>query len=174
MLPRPRALAPADGDRRIERLLVLSKGENPTFSYYIENRLQQPSCPPSVVRSIDEGSLDDFDPTGSFVVICRYIRPRQISWLERHRRQIAGIALFVDDDIAALITGRDGAWTYRAYLAYFACLPLPRLNRLLSDVWVSTPALRSRLAHQGREPRILSPSPVLADHLPMRPVPGDD
>ncbi len=166
LAPRPRADG-ASYSTPPRRLLVLVKGENPTFSYYLENRLRLPESLPWMVRSIDTDPLDDIDPDGLLVLVCRYIGRRQLRWLEVHRESLAGVALFIDDDIAALVAGRDGSLAYRAYLAYFGLLPLRRLNRLLSGVWVSTPPLQRRLGGKRRKVDLLAPSPILADQLPL-------
>ena len=169
-VPRPRPLRADAAARPISGMLVLRKGDNPTFSYYFEARLNALAPLPVHTRCIDRDGLDDIDPDGLFVVVCRYVRRRQLLWLERHRERLAGVALFVDDDIAALLTGSEASWTYRAYLGAMAIVPLPRLNRLLSHVWASTPALRDALCGRSDVPiALLPPAPVYADHMPEPP-----
>lgn len=167
-VPRPRALASQKGRAAVSSVLVLRKGNNPTYSYYFDARLKALSPLPYQSRCIDSESLEGIDPTGLFVIICRYIKPAQLRWLERHQSELAGVALFIDDDIAALLTGSEAVWHYRIYLASMTLLPLRRLNRLLTHVWASTPALKEALAAGGRPVSLLPPAPDTAEHLPLR------
>jgi hypothetical protein len=159
IIPKPRVRHQAAGNRQTaERLLVLTKGNNPTFSYYLEERLNR-SPYPSQVRDLADG-LDDIDPEGLFVVICRYIRPRQLQWLYRNRKRIAGAALFLDDDIAATLVSREGELGYKAYITAVGILPLMVLNRVLTDIWVSTPALRKALEGKTAGIKVVGPLPA--------------
>ena len=156
MLPKPRALRAAQYRAdRAERILVLSKQRNPTFTYYLEERLRQSKLPVLVRDLIDP--LDDLQPDGLFVVICRYVRPGQLLWLFRHRRRLAGVALFIDDDLAATVIEPNGILSYRFYIWIMGILPLYLLNHLLSHVWASTPNLASRFP--GTSVDLLGPFP---------------
>lgn len=144
LLPKPRALA-AKGHvaKPVERVLVLCEGPNPTFSYYLEERLKALSIPFDVHFS-DKG-LGRVVADGLFVVIVRYIRPGPLFWLIRHRNRLSGIALLVDDDIAATCVAPDVDPLYRLHVARLGLLPLPFLNRVLTNLWTSTPALRTSI-----------------------------
>lgn len=159
MLPKPvaRRAGDFDGNAEIRRLLVLSKPGNPSFSYYIEDRLRELAVPADI-RSL-EARLDDIDPRGTFVILCRYVKPRQLLWLRRHHRALSGISLFVDDDIAAMVAANDGPLDYRAYLFSMGVLPLFLLNGLLTHLWASTEALAKALAQDGLTASILTPRP---------------
>lgn len=165
-LPRPRC-GRRQTLRRIERVLVLRRGENPTFDYYFESRISGLRAVPVDVRCIDSDALDDIVPSGLFVIVCRYILPRQLEWLERHRDKLSGVAYFVDDDIPALLTSKDALWPYRRRLMRYALRSLWRLNRLLTHVWVSTPTLAGLLARRGCRVAIMGPAPAVAEHLPL-------
>ena len=153
----------AAANPRVERVLVFVKGDNPTFDYYLRSRLADFDEGTVVIRSVDDDSRIETRPDGLFVVVCRYVRRRQLSWLEKNRDRLAGLALLVDDDMPAIVAGNDGAAAYRLYIAYFGCWPLRRLNRLLSDVWVSTAHLQRLLAGRGIAARLLPPRPVLGE-----------
>lgn len=160
---RPMALSKGYGAAglRPSGILVLSKHPNPTFSYYLEERIAAIDAATVIVKDIDE-SLDDLDPDGLFVIICRYIKPRQLQWLLAHRDRIAGIAYFVDDDIAAVIAGPEARWFYKWKLIRIALMPQRRLNPLLTDVWASTRPLAAALS-TGISP----PVAVLPPYPPM-------
>jgi hypothetical protein len=158
-LPKPvaRRAGTFDGNAAIRRLLVLSKPGNPSFSYYIEERLRGLPVPVEV-RSLD-ARLDDLDPHGTFVILCRYVKPRQLLWLRRHHGALSGIALFVDDDIAAMVTASNGPLDYRAYLLGMGVLPLFLLNGLMTHLWTSTDTLAEALAQDGLSASVLAPRP---------------
>lgn len=138
--------------------MILSKHPNPTFSYYLEERIKAIDSIPVHVKGLDD-SLQDVDPRGLFVVICRYIKPAQLAWLEKKRNELAGVALFIDDDIASVFVGNEANWFYKFRLFRLAIWPVRRLNRILSEVWVSTDGLAKALPQGGAATRILPPFP---------------
>lgn len=163
-VPKPRVVVPTDHPVRPRRVLVFTKGENASFDYYFAARLKALGLPFETC-CIDTGRFADVDPEGLLVIVCRYVRLTQASWIARNRRSLAGVAYFIDDDIPALIADRQSGLGYRLYLAYFAALPMIRLNRgLLTHLWVSTGALARTMA--PREAKLLAPAPVIEDHLP--------
>jgi hypothetical protein len=112
--------------------------------------------------------MDGVDADGLLVIICRYIGLRQVKWIARNRSRLAGVAYFIDDDIAALVSDGQSNLDYRLYLAYFACLPMKRLSRLLTHLWASTEALARTLNRpQGKKATVLGPAPVIEDHFPL-------
>lgn len=144
VLPKPEARDGRKGRRSpIRRLLVLSNGPNPTFTYYLAERLKYTPFIADV-RDLKDG-LTDIDPDGLFVIVCRYIRLRQLFWLFRHRKALAGTSLLIDDDIAATVVSKGGTLAYKAYLTALGIAPLFLLNHILSEIWVSTPILAERL-----------------------------
>ena len=149
---------------RPRRVLALIKGDNASFDYYLAARLRALDIPHEV-RCIDRDGLDGIEVDGLLVIICRYIRPRQVEWIRRNRSRLAGVAYFVDDDIPALVADGRTDLDYRLYLAYFACLPMLRLNRLLTQIWTSTPALARALGQMPGQATLV-PAPVIEDHLP--------
>lgn len=167
LLPKPAARTRvADTERQATRLLVLTNGRNPTFTYYLEERLALSSLNVEV-RSLTE-RLEDIDPVGLGVILCRYVRPRQLLWLYRHRRRLASVCLLIDDDVAATVTSNQGSWTYKAYLTGLGIAPLPVLNRILTRVWASTPALASAFeANRARASAILPPFPPAEAFTPL-------
>jgi hypothetical protein len=157
---RPQALWTTKGSEPVPAsgILVLSKHPNPTFSYYLEERIAALAGLSVVIRDIDE-PLEGLDPGGLFVIVCRYIKPRQLRWLEAHRHRISGVAYFVDDDMAAVIAGPEAGWEYKWKLVRLALGPLRRLNPMLSDVWASTEALASALGSDPLTITVLPPYP---------------
>jgi len=170
LLPRPQPSRAMARDRQgaAKRLLILSRYPNPTVSYYLDERAKLAELP-VIMKSLDD-SLDAIDSDGLFVVICRYIKPPQLRWLEERRESLAGVAYFVDDDIRAVVTGREASWLYKFRLMTLAVRPLPRVNRLLTHIWVSTEALSRTLATAGQEIDILNPLPAHPANVPVNTV----
>lgn len=159
VMPKPTARRACDfrGGTNVRRILLLSKPGNPSFSYYLEDRLSELSIPVEIC-SLD-AKLDEFEPRGTFVIICRYVKPRQLLWLRQHHRDLAGIGLFVDDDISSMVVAKDGPLDYRAYLFGMGVLPLFVLNGLLTHLWVSTEALSKAFVGDGLAASVLAPRP---------------
>lgn len=146
------------------RVVVVSKHPNPTYSYYLEERLRRCGLP-FHVQSLDD-DLEGLNPDGVIVVICRYITARQLRWVEFNRPRLACVALFIDDDLAAIISGSDGSWTYKLRLLRLGIKPLYRLRKLLDAIWVSTPELARRFPNSNQAPLVLPPFPVpFADQI---------
>ncbi len=170
-LPRPRSSArfveTARAVPQPARILIFTKGHNPTFDYYFKSRLGGEDRIPFETHDIDgDADLGAIETQGLFVIVCRYLRRRHAAWMAAHRKQFSGVALFVDDDMAAVVAGPDGSLAYKLYVAYFGLWPLTRLKDLISQVWVSTAALQCSFARAGIDARVLPPRPVRADHGP--------
>ncbi|OOG63075.1 hypothetical protein B0E45_29715 [Sinorhizobium sp. A49] len=130
---------------------------NPTFDYYFAARLAAPGMPPSQAVDIRNGNLGGLDAEGAFIIICRYASLNVLSWLDANADRLSGVGLFLDDDIPAVVTGRDANLRYRFLLCFRALWPLRRLKRHLDIVWASTPHLASTL--QLEEVQVLPPAP---------------
>ncbi len=158
-LPRPQLRPGATGRPRgpVKRIIVFGRMPNPTFDYYFAARLDAPGMPPSHAVDIRHGNLAGLDAEGAFIIICRYASPKVLTWLEENADQLSGVGLFVDDDIPAVVTGRDASLRYRVVLCFRALWPLCRLRRHLDIVWASTPHLASTL--QLEEVQVLPPAP---------------
>ena len=156
-IPKPHTQAKPGARPFAGRVLTLTKGLNPTYSYYLEERFRR-SKAEHIRRDLTE-RLDDIDPAGLFVVVCRYIRWRQLRWILKHQHQLAGVALFLDDDLAAILTGSGSTLEYKFHITYNGILPLPMLNKVLTHLWVSTPALADALSGNGNRITVVEPFP---------------
>lgn len=142
------------------RVVVFGRIPNPTFDYYLAARLQAPGMPPFQVVDIRGDETPALDPDGVFVIVCRYASPSVLRWIERNAHRLSGVGLFLDDDIPAVVTGRDADILYRLRLCYRALWPLRRLNHHLDIIWASTPHLASRLGEARAS--VLPPAPPSA------------
>ncbi|UAX95090.1 hypothetical protein LAC81_34100 [Ensifer adhaerens] len=158
-LPQPRLREEATGRPRqpVKRIIVFGRIPNPTFDYYLAARLEAPDMPPYQVADIRGRETPPVDADGAFVIICRYASPSILRWIESNAERLSGVGLFLDDDIPAVVTGRDADFFYRLFLWYRALWPLSRLNRHLDIVWASTPHLASRL--KEAKATVLPPAP---------------
>ena len=172
-LPTPRLRAGATGRPRrpVERVIVIARMPNPTFDYYFAARLAAPGQPPGMVASTIGFDAARLNPDGAFVVFCRYATLPALSWIRRHRDRLAGVALFLDDDIPAMVADPEQDIGYRLYLFRLAIAPLPLLNRELDLVFASTVPLVRRLA--AVRPLLLPPAPGPDMFEVARPVRND-
>ncbi|THF49753.1 hypothetical protein [Allorhizobium terrae] len=138
----------------VKRVLVIREGPNPSFTYYLEARLKTLEVPFDVIENT--GTVAEIDPATTFVIICRYIRLSKFFWLWRHRAEFPGVALFIDDDIAATVVEGHSGLGYKIYLIGLGLIPLIYLNRVLTGVWASTTVLAESL----RANAILPPFPA--------------
>jgi hypothetical protein len=153
-LPKPYARRKNDvKPEQVKRVLVVREGQNPSFTYYLEARLKTLDLPVNVIENA--GSVKDIDPSTTFVIICRYIRLSKLLWLWRHREKFPGVALFMDDDIAATVVEGQSGLGYKLYLIGLGLIPLVYLNRVLTCVWAST----SLLAKSLKADAVVSPFP---------------
>lgn len=158
-LPQPRLREDATGRPRqpVKRIIVFGRIPNPTFDYYLAARLTASDMPPFEVADIRGHETPTLDADGAFVILCRYASPSVLRWIESNAERLSGVGLFLDDDIPAVVTGRDADFLYRLFLCYRALSPLRRLNRHLDIVWASTPHLASRLSEAKAV--VLPPAP---------------
>lgn len=161
-LPQPRLREAGTGRPRrpVKRIIVFGRIPNPTFDYYLAARLEAPEMPPYEVADIRGSKVPALDADGAFVIICRYASRAVLRWIESNSGRLSGVGLFLDDDIPAVVTGKDADFLYRLFLWYRALWPLRRLNRHLDMVWASTPHLASRLTQA--KAAVLPPAPPKA------------
>ncbi len=159
-LPTPRLRPGATGRvrRPVKRIVVFGRYPNPSSDYYFAARLAVRGMPPHAFVDVRDNDLSSLDADGTFVIVCRYASASVLDWIETGSSRLAGVGLFLDDDIPAVIVGRDAPLAYRFLLFMRALWPLRRLNRHLDIVWASTPQLADRLALAGA--RVLLPAPL--------------
>lgn len=145
---------------QVKRIILLGRHPNPTADYYFTARLSAPGMPPYTTVDIGGAGLETIDPSGTFVIVCRYASSRTLDWIERNATQLAGVGLFIDDDIPAVITSAESAFIYKLRLFIQALRPLGRLNTHLDVIWTSTAPLAATL--KGAAPRLLPPAPPQA------------
>ncbi|WP_426123874.1 hypothetical protein [Pararhizobium sp. PWRC1-1] len=158
-LPTPQLRAGATGGPRtaVRRIILIGRHPNPTSDYYFAARLAAPGMPPHQMVDIKSNDFSSLDAEGAFVILCRYASATALKWIEQERSKLAGVGLFLDDDIPGIVTGREAAIGYRLSLLLLGLMPLRRLNRHLDIVWASTPKLADRL--KSANARVLPPAP---------------
>jgi len=162
LIPRPRVHANNFRPKQpVKRIIVFVRLPSPTFDYFLASRIGDAGMPPAVVVDIAGGALPNLDPHGVFVIFCRYANRASLDWVKRNANLLAGVGLFIDDDLAAWLTSPDVPIGYRAYLAHHGILPLFRLNRYLDCVWTSTAALARSIGEERAI--VLPPAPRASD-----------
>lgn len=141
-------------DQRIERIVVLHRGSNPSTDFYLRSRLTAPGFPPVEYVDIetrpgDRGGILPGCAGGVFVIVCRYISPGWLKALEEARPRLAGLAFFLDDDLPAMLADRSLPLRYRYRIWQRYARHVERLSALASQLWVATPALENRYREQG-------------------------
>jgi hypothetical protein len=165
---RPLGKAPSRGSARPSAILVLQAAENATVDYYLRNRLAKGDIAWRVVNlSQKPDTVDVWSQDGVLVVICRYINAEWLRAVERRRKHLHDVVFFVDDDLPAMMADRSLPWRARGKVAVGYGRFLDRLERLVGQVWVSTPALAARFTEAAR---ILPPAPC---DLPAPPTEED-
>lgn len=121
-------------------------GENPSFDYYFAPRFGLHPSPP--VRRFDlfafPEQIAEAVAPGTFLIFCRYLNRNWLKAVRAGRNRLAGIGLFVDDDIVAMVMAPELAWLYRLKIFYRALGPSWAIRPHLNRVWVSTPYLAER------------------------------
>lgn len=145
----------------IQRLVLLTWGENPTFDYYIRPRLDE--TPAVVVDMAGDVAGDVVLGPGDYVLVCRYLNRR---WARRiaAARDLAGVGFFFDDDYVAFLADKAVPLLYRLDVAARTAWPLRVAGSRITDVFVSTPLLRERYG-QARA-TVLHPSAGAPDLAP--------
>lgn len=149
----------------VRRVVVLVRGANPSFDYYLAPRLKGLS---HEVVDITKEPSDLQLREGDFVLVCRYMSAR---WNKRLRvaKGLAGFGFFFDDDYAAFVTDPAIPLAYRLDVAYHGLYPLVRAAPKLTHLFVSTPLLRERFS--AADPIVLQPAPSACDFAPVRSSP---
>jgi hypothetical protein len=121
------------------------------------------------VRIIDVGTV----PAGhelrdAFVLFCRYTSGAWMRAIEAQAGDIAGVGLFVDDDIDALAADASVPLAYRLRLWRLHLAHRRRLARLCDILFVATPELAARHQHTQTHllPAIWSEEDKSADERP--------
>lgn len=140
----------------IRSVLVLAHGTLPTTDIYLASRLAGVQGLPARFVDTTVELLDSFSlPEGTFVIIVRHSPKAWLRLLQRHRGQLAGVALLLDDDIPGVLGCPDLPLRYALKTA-FRYLTTRRLFASLCDaVWVSTLFLQDKYRAVG--PRLLEP-----------------
>ena len=127
LIPRPRLRADKFRLKRpIKRIIVFARMPSPTFDYFLASRIGGAGMPAADVVDIAGGALPKLDPHGAFVIFCRYANRASLDWVKRNANLLAGVGLFIDDDLAAWLTSPDVPIGYRLLPRSHHRLQLPR------------------------------------------------
>jgi hypothetical protein len=167
---RPRMVVPGAryAPRPHDAVLVIQRGPNPSTDYYLRPRLERETAP-WVVADLDGRPQDApllRDAQSLLVVICRYVSGPWLDALQAARPRIARVALFLDDDLPAMIADPTLPGSVRGKVAEHFGRHVERLDGLVSEVWLSTPALAERYPDRAL---VLEPVPESEPAAPSPP-----
>jgi hypothetical protein len=162
----PRMVVPAAryAARAHDAVLVLQRGPNPSTDYYLRPRLERERVPWAVCDLDADPAAQPLlaESQSLLVVICRYVSGRWLDALEEARPRLARVALFMDDDLPAMMADESLPASIRGKVAEHFGRHVPRLDGLVSEVWLSTPALAARYPDRA----VLTPPLPDADPAP--------
>lgn len=159
-LPRPeiRANARKYPQCPVKNVIVFGRHPNPTTDYYFSARFADRAGLGYQLADIRTKSFDNLEAEEALVILCRYASATVVRWIVKNKSKLAGVVLFLDDDIPSVIMGRDATFSYRVFLYYRALYPMRKLNRHLDAVWVSTQRLGESLG--GVKFKVVPPAPA--------------
>jgi hypothetical protein len=160
LIPKPRVAGGTIRPRTVERVIVFGRLPSPTYDFYLARRLEGPEGPPTELVDLSKPGLPQSNPEGAFVIFCRYADRKSLDWVESHADRLAGVGLFIDDDLAAWITSPGVPLHHRLYVLRHGIWPLVRLNRHLDRLWTSTPVLARAIGDANAIVLPLSPRPA--------------
>jgi hypothetical protein len=160
----------------VRRLAIVTAGENPSFDYYLAPRLALHAAPPVIPFDLAASRRvrERADWQGVFLLFCRYLSEGWLRTALTHAGELAGLGLFIDDDMEALAADRTNRWRYRWKLRRQGLDLWPRLTPVLDALWVSTSPLAERWGRNAGAPvpRLTPPLAGEADlaAAPARPL----
>ena len=148
--------------RPFSRVIAVVDGPNPSFDYYLAPRFG-PQGPDLVMAELrarpSRVAAELFED--ALLLFCRYVTPDWLQAIESCRG-IAGVALFIDDDLCALAADGEVPAKHRLRYWWHGQAQWSRLARKLDLLLVSTPELARR--HAPALPREL---PALASPVDL-------
>jgi hypothetical protein len=143
--------------RPFRRIIAVVDGPNPSFDYYLAPRLRL--CPGLEVMRAElregPGRIAPAAFDGALLLFCRYITPAWVRLLQARRENIAAVALFLDDNLEALVHDRGVPLISRLRYHWCGTAHWPRLSPSLDLVLVSTSELAR--VHASARPLVLPP-----------------
>jgi hypothetical protein len=169
-LGRPAALVASGRLRRApDKIVVVIAGPNPSFDYYLAPRLIETGGLPVEVVDIRDAPSHAHDAharlAGALLLFCRYMSGRWLAAAGSCLSEMAGVGVFLDDDVDTLAADPATPMLYKMRLWRLHLRHRPAFNRICDLVFVSNDVLAERYAQAV--PRVLAPiSGPLDEPLP--------
>lgn len=164
----PRPLLAGCSRRPSDHVIAVVARENPSFDYYLAPRLAAAAAGKTFevvdLATPALAALGGVRASGAYVLLCRYANGDWMRALERRRSSLAGVGLFVDDDVEAVVDDPEAPLSYRVSLFRRHLAHRAALGRVLDRVFVSTRALAARCA--SARPVVIGPTPSPQDSPP--------
>lgn len=139
-------------------VFLVEEQPNPSTDYFV-----LPACAAAGARvhRFCFGELPAPDALrGAMVVFVRYLPPAWMQLVERLRSELAGVVLFMDDDLLDPRAAVGMPWRYRLKLYRLAARHTGWLRQQQVALWVSSNWLASK--YHAWAPRLVLPEPMAA------------
>lgn len=157
---KPAALLPQCAPHQSTRLVVVEEGASPSGDYLLHPWLATLGVP---VLHLDARRAPPADvlEAGDFVVIVRYLHPAWRRAIQRQRSALAGLAWFLDDDLADAAALAELPSAYATKVRSLAQRLVPWFVQMQAQWWVATEALALKYAAHRPQVLALAPPPGL-------------
>jgi glycosyltransferase involved in cell wall biosynthesis len=145
-------------DAEPRSVLVIERGQIPSTDYFVRPQVARLGVP---IRRVDctRPAVDARVLTpDALVVFVRYIEPGWARAVERARDRLAGVVLFMDDDLLEWGALSGLRMRYRYKIWHLTLRRKKWLQRMNAELWVSTQYLATKYA--ALNPIVVSASPT--------------
>lgn len=137
-------------------IFVVEEQANPSSDFFVIPAVQHLG---EVVRRVGFEAVPPREALrGAWVVFVRYVPSAWRRAVEAARGELAGVVLFMDDDVLDPKAAAGMPWRYRAKLWRLGARHHAWLRQIDAALWVSTAHLQAKYADW--QPRLVDPAPV--------------
>ena len=137
-------------------IFVVEEQPNPSSDFFVLPAVQHLG---ERVERVGFGAVPPIKALlGAWVVFVRYVPSAWRRAVEAAQGELAGVVLFMDDDVLDPRAATGMPWRYRAKLWRLGARHHAWLRRIDAALWVSTPHLQAKYADW--HPRLVEPGPI--------------
>ena len=132
---------------KYKQAIIIHSGLNPTNDYFFAHQEQIFNI--NICERVDLSQTKELPHVtpDTLVIVIRYFNDSIIKWLKAHKKQGGAIVLFMDDDLPSNIQDLSLPWQYRIKLWNFFGRYIAEIEKLCSELWVSTKTLQNIYQH---------------------------
>ncbi|RAU19232.1 glycosyltransferase family 1 protein [Nitrincola tibetensis] len=121
------------------RYIVVEEGSNPSSDFFVKPLLKRLAVDFTCYQQSDAPNISDIE--NSILVFVRYIPSKWKMFVDSYRHRLAGLVIFIDDDLFDIKVLASLSWGYCSKWYRFAYRHQSWLKQKKADLWVSTPYL---------------------------------